>query len=184
MFASSVAGFFSGLGLLEAIGAQNAFVLRQGLPREHVGMVVLICATSEALFVALGVAGALFLISMLPGFQSVMLWGGVAFLLVYGTLHFRAARKGGRRLFPWLPTRSQCGASWRSTLPSHSSIHMAIWIWSRFWGHCRYNMCHINGDSGQGLFWPLSCSLYLLAMVRGCWHRFWHARAPGSCWRS
>jgi len=100
MFGSSVAGFFSGLGLIAAIGAQNAFVLRQGLRREHVGVVVLICAISDALLVALGVAGAQLLTTTLPGFQSVMLWGGVGFLLVYGALRFRAALTGGAALVP------------------------------------------------------------------------------------
>ncbi|MBB4207909.1 L-lysine exporter family protein LysE/ArgO [Roseinatronobacter bogoriensis subsp. barguzinensis] len=64
------------------------------------GVLVRICATSDALLVALGVAGAQFLTSTLPGFQSVMLWGGVAFLLVYGALRFRAAFKGGVALVP------------------------------------------------------------------------------------
>lgn len=100
MLASAVAGFFSGLGLIAAIGAQNAFVLRQGVRREHVGVVVVICAVSDAVLVALGVAGAQVLTSTYPGFQAVMLWGGVGFLLVYGSLRFRAAWHGGAALIP------------------------------------------------------------------------------------
>lgn len=100
MLGSGVAGFFSGLGLIAAIGAQNAFVLRQGVRREHVGVVVLICAVSDALLVALGVAGAQVLTSTYSGFQTVMLWGGVAFLLAYGALRFRAAWQGGTALVP------------------------------------------------------------------------------------
>lgn len=100
MIAGVVAGFFSGLALIAAIGAQNAFVLRQGLRREHVGVVVLICAVSDAVLVALGVAGAQLIATALPGFQLVMLWGGVAFLTVYGALRFRAALRGGEALQP------------------------------------------------------------------------------------
>ena len=100
MVGSVFAGFFSGLGLIAAIGAQNAFVLRQGLRREHVGIVVLICAASDAFLVAIGVAGAQVLTTALPGFQTFMLWGGVAFLLSYGALRFRAAWRGGAALVP------------------------------------------------------------------------------------
>ncbi|MCC5992619.1 MAG: amino acid transporter [Rhodobacteraceae bacterium] len=100
MLGSVVAGFVAGLGLIAAIGAQNAFVLRQGLRREHVGIVVLICAISDALLVGAGVAGAEWLARGFPGFETVMLWGGVAFLLGYGTLRFRAAWQGGAALMP------------------------------------------------------------------------------------
>jgi len=92
------AGFLSGLGLIAAIGAQNAFVLRQGIMRSHVALVVLICAVSDAALVALGVAGAQGLAQGFPWVQDVMLWAGVAFLLVYGALRFRAAWQGGTAL--------------------------------------------------------------------------------------
>jgi L-lysine exporter family protein LysE/ArgO len=92
------AGFLSGLGLIAAIGAQNAFVLRQGVMRSHVALVVGICAASDAALVALGVAGAQGLARSYPWVQDVMLWAGVAFLLVYGALRFRAAWQGGAGL--------------------------------------------------------------------------------------
>ncbi|MFN4057542.1 MAG: LysE/ArgO family amino acid transporter [Roseinatronobacter sp.] len=93
-----LAGFLSGLGLIAAIGAQNAFVLRQGLLRGHVALVVAICAISDAILVALGVAGAQGLAQNYPWVQPLMLWAGVAFLFVYGGLRFRAARTGGQGL--------------------------------------------------------------------------------------
>lgn len=93
-----IAGVLSGLGLIAAIGAQNAFVLRQGVMRSHVALVVLICATSDALLVALGVAGAQGLARNYPWVQDAMLWAGVAFLMVYGGLRFRAAWRGGAGL--------------------------------------------------------------------------------------
>ena len=54
---SAVVGLLTGLGLIVAIGAQNAFVLRQGLLRQHVGVIVAICALSDAVLILAGVAG-------------------------------------------------------------------------------------------------------------------------------
>jgi len=93
-----VAGFLTGLSLIAAIGAQNAFVMRQGLRREHVGVVVALCALSDALLILLGVAGFNRAAELLPWLVPVMLWGGVGFLLVYGALRFRAAWRGGEGL--------------------------------------------------------------------------------------
>lgn len=100
MVTAAFAGFFTGLSLIAAIGAQNAFVLRQGLRREHVAVVVLICALSDAILIAIGVTGFGTLSTTHPWVMGVMLWGGVAFLLVYGALRFQAARKGGSALMP------------------------------------------------------------------------------------
>jgi L-lysine exporter family protein LysE/ArgO len=93
-----LAGFLSGLGLIAAIGAQNAFVLRQGILRSHVALVVAICALSDAILVAVGVAGAQGLARNYPWVQPLMLWAGVAFLFIYGGLRFRAAWAGGQGL--------------------------------------------------------------------------------------
>jgi len=90
-----VAGFGLGLSLILAIGAQNAFVLRQGLRREHVLPVVLVCAFSDAVLVAAGVAGFGALAEAVPGLARVMRYGGAAFLLVYGARAFLAAWRGG-----------------------------------------------------------------------------------------
>ncbi|WP_127106912.1 LysE/ArgO family amino acid transporter [Pararhodobacter zhoushanensis] len=98
MFAAVFAGFLTGLSLIAAIGAQNAFVLRQGLRREHIGVVVALCAGSDALLIAAGVLGFNAAADRLPWLEPVMLWGGVVFLLVYGALRFRAALKGGEAL--------------------------------------------------------------------------------------
>ena len=91
MLESVLAGYVVSLGLIVAIGAQNAFVLRQGLRREHVGLVVAICAASDAVLMGAGVAGFGALSARLPGLAEAMRWAGVAFLLVYGALRFRAA---------------------------------------------------------------------------------------------
>ena len=81
---SFLAGFLLGASLIVAIGAQNAFVLRQGLRREHVFWVCLICALSDAVLIAAGVAGFGVLIANLPWLAPVMRFGGAAFLAGYG----------------------------------------------------------------------------------------------------
>lgn len=100
MIGALVSGYFVALGLIAAIGAQNAFVLRQGIRQEHIGWVVLVCAGSDAVLMSAGVAGFSTISARLPWFGDVMLWGGVAFLLSYGALRFRAAWAGGEALVP------------------------------------------------------------------------------------
>jgi L-lysine exporter family protein LysE/ArgO len=82
-------GLLTGLSLIVAIGAQNAFVLRQGLLRKHVFVIVLICALSDALLIALGVLGLGSLIAALPWLLEVIRWVGVAFLVWYGSSSLR-----------------------------------------------------------------------------------------------
>jgi L-lysine exporter family protein LysE/ArgO len=100
MLAALIAGFLTSISLIAAIGAQNAFVLRQGLRREHVLPVVLACALSDAILITAGVAGFGRLTALAPWITSAMLYGGAAFLLIYGALRFRAALKGGEALMP------------------------------------------------------------------------------------
>ena len=100
MFSALISGFLISLSLIAAIGAQNAFVLRQGLRREHVGWVVLACALSDAVLIVAGVAGFGVLSTKLPWVGGVMRLGGAAFLIAYGALRFRAAWRGGEALLP------------------------------------------------------------------------------------
>lgn len=90
-----IAGFLLSLSLILAIGAQNAFVLRQGLLRQHVFAVCLFCGLSDALLIAGGVAGFGALAEAVPWFETVMRFGGAAFLLWYGWLNARSAWRGG-----------------------------------------------------------------------------------------
>ena len=80
----ALAGFVSGLSLIVAIGAQNAFLIRQGLARNHVLAIVLICAAADTTLIALGVGGLGALISALPWLLTLMRWLGVAYLLWFG----------------------------------------------------------------------------------------------------
>ncbi|WP_053382947.1 LysE/ArgO family amino acid transporter [Leucobacter celer] len=86
-------GAGSGLSLIVAIGAQNAFVLRQGIRREHVLPVVLICGLTDALLEVLGVAGIGFVVQRAPILLEIVRWGGVAFLLWYAWAAARRAMK-------------------------------------------------------------------------------------------
>lgn len=93
-----LAGLGLGLSLIIAIGAQNVFVLRQGIRREHVLAVVIICALSDAALIAAGVAGLGFVISAAPWLVVVARWAGALFLLTYGVLAARRAWRGGEEL--------------------------------------------------------------------------------------
>ncbi len=84
-----VTGFSMGLSLIVAIGAQNAFVLRQGLRNQHVLAVCLVCALSDALLILIGVTAFAQIAAVLPWLDPVMRYGGAAFLLWYG---FRSAQ--------------------------------------------------------------------------------------------
>ena len=87
------------LSLIVAIGAQNLFVLRQGLRREHVGIVVAICAVSDAVLVAVGVVGVGALVDAVPWVVTAVRWAGAIFLVAYGAVAgWRALRPQGERL--------------------------------------------------------------------------------------
>ena len=92
---AALSGLGLGLSLIVAIGAQNAFVLRQGLRGEHVLPVVLVCAVSDAVLVVAGVLGAGALLDRVPGLLLVFRFGGAAFLLCYAALAARRALRPG-----------------------------------------------------------------------------------------
>jgi L-lysine exporter family protein LysE/ArgO len=94
-----LAGFGLGLSLIVAIGAQNLFVLRQGIRREHVFLVATICAVSDAVLIVLGVSGVGFVLQAVPWLIDVVRWAGAAFLVVYGLMAAkRAWRPSGEAL--------------------------------------------------------------------------------------
>lgn len=95
-----VPGFLLGLSLILAIGAQNAFVLRQGLTGVHVLPVVLACALSDAVLITLGVFGFAQLTDWLPGIVPAMRYAGAAFLILYGARSLRAALGPDAALMP------------------------------------------------------------------------------------
>jgi L-lysine exporter family protein LysE/ArgO len=90
---SAAAGLLTGLSLIVAIGAQNAFVLRQGLAREHVAPVVVICAVSDLVLILAGVAGIGTIIRQAGWVIDVVRWLGAAFLTWYGVTSLLRARR-------------------------------------------------------------------------------------------
>ncbi|MCU6479985.1 L-lysine exporter family protein LysE/ArgO [Arthrobacter silviterrae] len=95
ILSSAATGLGAGLALIIAIGAQNAFVLRQGLRVEHVGLVVLVCMLSDAVLIAAGIVGIGELIRAAPAVVVVIRLAGAAFLLAYGVFAARRAFRPG-----------------------------------------------------------------------------------------
>ena len=91
MLDSTAAGFLTGLSLIVAIGAQNAYVLRQGLLRAHVPAVVVVCAVSDLVLIVAGVGGIGAVVDRAPILIEVVRWFGVAFLLWYAMGALRRA---------------------------------------------------------------------------------------------
>ncbi len=89
LFIAASAGFLLGVSLIVAIGAQNAFLLRQGLLRQHVFILCLICALSDALLIVVGVFGFGTLVSQAKWLIDAVTLGGAIFLFVYGFMAFR-----------------------------------------------------------------------------------------------
>ena len=116
MLITALAGLGFGLSLIVAIGAQNAFVLRQGLRREHVLAVVLVCALSDAVLILLGIAGAGAVIEAVPVVLTVVRYAGAAFLLVYGLLAARRALRPAALTADGPAVRASLGATVATTL--------------------------------------------------------------------
>ncbi len=100
MSSAVLAGMGAGASLILAIGAQNAFVLRQALQRQHVGTVVALCALSDVLLIACGVAGTGALVQAHPLVLQLFRFGGAAFVGGYGLLAAMRALRGSSGLAP------------------------------------------------------------------------------------
>lgn len=90
----AIFGFSTAFALILAIGAQNAFVIRQGLARTHVFWLCLFCASSDAILIAAGVAGFGYIVTLYPALPQIMAWAGAVFLFFYGLMRFIAAKRG------------------------------------------------------------------------------------------
>jgi len=94
----ALTGFATSLSLILAIGAQNAFVLRQGLIGAHVFWLCFFCGASDAVLIAAGVGGFGAVTGVLPWLPQALTFGGAAFLIAYGAGRLRAAFRGGHSL--------------------------------------------------------------------------------------
>jgi len=119
---SLFAGFGLGFSLILAIGAQNAFVLRQGLRRQHLFWVCLTCAASDALLIAAGVLGFGSLVQAFPWFEPVMRFGGAVFLTWYGARSLLAAWWGGEAL------EAAAGDGERPLMPVLTTVLALTWL--------------------------------------------------------
>jgi L-lysine exporter family protein LysE/ArgO len=116
------AGFGTGLSLIVAIGAQNSFVLRQGLRREHVSTIVTVCVASDLVLIVSGVAGLGLLVRTSPAALTVIAWAGAAFLIGYA---FTAVR---RALRPSAVAAAESGASGTSRRSSLLTAMGLTWL--------------------------------------------------------
>ena len=92
MFTAFFTGFLLGFSLIVAIGAQNAFVLRQGILRQHVFYIALFCAISDSLLITLGIGGiSYFLKNFINEFSKIIFGFSALWLFIYGALRFRSA---------------------------------------------------------------------------------------------
>ena len=118
MLSPVLAGLGLGFSLIVAIGAQNLFVLRQGLRREHVFAVAAICAISDATLIVLGVSGIGFVLQAVPWLVDVVRWAGALFLVTYGVL---AARRAWRPSGETLRTAEAAGTDAGAGKPDASA---------------------------------------------------------------
>lgn len=95
MWSTALNGTVTGLALIIAIGAQNAFVLRQGIRREHITAVVAICIASDAILITAGTAGIGAIVDSVPWLLTVLRWAGAAYLLWFAISSIRSAIKPG-----------------------------------------------------------------------------------------
>lgn len=98
LISAAASGFVAAAGLIIAIGAQNAFVLRQGLQQSHVCLVVLVCMLGDIVLILAGVAGIGALAHQWPWLLQLLRFGGAAFLAIYGAIAARRAIRGGGEL--------------------------------------------------------------------------------------
>ncbi len=111
MITSFFYGFGTGIGLIVAIGAQNAFVLSQGIKRSHPFIIALICIICDTVFISAGVIGFGTAAFTNPTLSQVVAWGGAGFLFFYGWGSFRSALKGGS-----LDTKDQAEMSLKAAI--------------------------------------------------------------------
>jgi len=108
-----IPGFLTGLSLIVAIGAQNAFVIRQGLLRSHVPLVVAVCSISDALLIYLGTGGLGRIVQSNPNLLALIRWFGVCYLTWFGIKSLRSAFKENQLL-----AKGQAESSWKTILAS------------------------------------------------------------------
>lgn len=182
MFLAIIQGYITSFSLILAIGSQNAFVLRQGIRREHVAAVVAVCAISDAILIAVGVAGFGAVAAAVPWLVPAMRWFGAAFLLWYGFQRFQAARKGGEALMP---------AADKPTPLSKVLLTCVIFTWANphvyldtmvLIGSISTHHAPFEVAFGSGRPRRLCRSLRFWGLARDFWRPYLPPHALGWCW--
>lgn len=165
MLSSVLAGFGLGLSLIVAIGAQNVFVLRQGIRREHAMTVATVCALSDAVLIAAGVAGTGALLQQAPWLITAARWAGALFLAGYAVLAARRAlRPNGDALAVEADTSSaspgDAEASPRRGTTTRRSIALTClaltWLNPHVYLDTVFllgSIAHAQGVNGEGRWW-------------------------------
>jgi hypothetical protein len=174
-------GFSLGFSLILAIGAQNAFVLKQGLKGEHVFLVCLICAASDAILILIGVSGFHVLVASFPSLVTIARFGGAAFLLVYGLLSFYNAICLDHGL---LPSEIKSNSAWQAALPLPGSIRMSTSTRWCYWARYRPSSAPTLPGLPAARCWLPSCFSSGWVTARGCCARCLPRHGPGGCWIS
>ena len=141
-----VYGFSLGFSLILAIGSQNAFVLKQGLKGEHVLLICLICAISDAILILIGVSGFHVLVSNFPSVVTIARYGGAIFLFIYGLRSFYNAWHSSSALNPsdivsssWVSSALTCLAfTWLNPHVYLDTVVLLGSISSQFSGQLSY----------------------------------------------
>ncbi|MGO4650889.1 LysE/ArgO family amino acid transporter [Arthrobacter sp. 2RAF22] len=165
VFHAAGLGLGTGLALIVAIGAQNAFVLRQGIRGEHIGAVVAVCAISDALLIAAGVLGTGALLAAAPAAVVVLRYVGAAFLVTYGVM---AAR---RILRPQALVSAEPGPSGagRSGLASALATVMALtWLNPHVYLDTVLLLGSVANAQGPGLQWWFGAGAMLGSILWFC----------------
>ena len=177
-----ISGLLLGLSLIVAIGAQNAFVLRQGLRREHVFAVCAVCTVSDAVLIAAGVAGFGALVTALPWLAPVMRYGGVLFLASYGLRSLWAAWCNSSGLDPAADERKSLSATILTCLAftwlnPHVYLDTVVLL-----GSIPPAMPASGSHSPPAPAPARSSSSLHSAMARGCCGRCSPIPRHGACW--
>ena len=181
-FSIFLQGLTLGLGLIVAIGSQNAFVLRQGLRREHVGAIVLFCALADAALIGAGVLGMAHALGQRPLLASALALGGAVFLAIYGWQALRRARRpqqlraaeggGGLGLVALL---AQAAAF--TLLNPHVYLDTVLLVEVL----ARSNRARCAAGLLLAPARPVCCGLLVWAMARAGWRHGLRGPAPGKC---
>ncbi len=176
-------GFVLGLGLIVAIGAQNAFVLRQGLRREHVGAVVAFCALMDAALITAGVFGMARALGDRPQLARALALAGAAFLAWYGWKAFQRMRHAGSLQAATGGEALSRRAALAGPPPSRCSTPMCTWTrccWWAAWARSNRRRCRpgLPPAPAPPAWSGSACS----AWAPAGWRRGSPGPPPGACW--